>query len=171
MRKTIRLFLGIIIFNILICITAFANEEMEWGESELLPEDVHYSVGYGQIGRGNYLSSSILNITNEGYGSIGILAGTYCHAPVKKIRMTVYLDCWNEIDQKWIQVDYYNFIYEHKEGEEDLITVTESFSVIGFPTGYHYRLRSFNCVWPFSGGSEMQGPMTDGVLITDGPVY
>lgn len=171
MKKIIKLLLVIITFNIFTSMTVFAEEDMQWGESILLPENVHYSVGYGNISRGDYLSSSMLNITNEGYGSIGIYASTACHVPVKKIRMTVYLDRWDENSEKWIQVDYYNFIYEDKKEEKNLTAVSEAFSVIALPTGCYYRLRSFNCVWPFSGGSEMQGPMTDGILITDGPVY
>ncbi len=138
-------------------------------ESVLLPETVRESTARGGTARGNYISSSMLNISNEGYGEIGILAMTLCHKPVKKIRMNVYLDRWDENTESWVQVDYYYFTYEYKEGDDDLIDATESFSVLGLPTGCYYRLRSFNAVFPFEGGVESQGPMTDGILITDGP--
>lgn len=169
MKKIIKVFLVIIVLNVLLNLTAFA-EDIEWRQSKLLPENVKYSIGYGHQERGDYLSSALLSITNEGYSSIGIYAGTFCHVPVKKIRMAVYLDRWDENEEDWFQVDYYNFTYEDKEGKKDLTSATESFSVIGLPANCYYRLRGFICVWPFSGGSEMQGPVTDGILITDDAV-
>lgn len=170
MKKSIKTLLVVMMLNILFGMTSLADENMEWRESPLLPENIHYSIGYGHVGRGDYLSSALISITNEGHGSIGIMGNTLCHVPVKKIRMAIYLDCWDEIQKKWIQVDYYNFTYEDKEGEKDLTAATETFSVIGLPTNCYYRLRGFICVWPFSGGSEMQGPVTEGILITDGAV-
>lgn len=181
MKRIIKIMLVTVLGCLFFSTAALADDEFDWEqnkknifitrESVLLQEGVNQSIGYGNAAKGNFLANSQLNITNEGYGSIGIIAGTYCHVPVRKIRMAVYLDRWDETKEDWFQVGYYNFIYEHKEGDEDLTAVTESFSVIGLPTGCYYRLRSFNCVWPFSGGSEMQGPMTDGILITDGPAY
>lgn len=159
-------------------ITAYAGEnnsskpslmEAKSEESVLLPETVRESTAIEGAARGNYLSSAMLNISNKGYGEIGILAMTLCHKPVKKIRMNLYLDRWDENKESWVQVDYYNFTYEYKEGDEDLTDVTESFSVFGLPTGCYYRLRGFHAVFPFEGGSESQGPVTDGILITNGP--
>ncbi len=179
MKKIFKLFLLTVIGSLFFGITILADDEgwdqniksiQFYRKTELLPPDIKHSVGYGDITRGNYLASSELHISNEGYGSIGILGSTLCHVPVKKIRMAIYLDRWDETQERWIQVDYYNFTYEDKEEKKDLTAVTEAFSVIGLPTGCYYRLRSFNCVWPFSGGSEMQGPVTDGILITDGAV-
>lgn len=170
MKNLIKMFLIIFVLNILLTMVSLADGGMEWGQSALLPKNVQCSVGYGHKERGDYLSSALISITNEGYGSIGILGSTLCHVPVKKIRMAIYLDRWDENEKEWFQVDYYNFTYEDKEGKKDLTAATETFSVIGLPTNYYYRLRGFICVWPFSGGSEMQGPVTDGILITDGAV-
>ncbi len=170
MKKIARVFSIVMILSILFSVTALAEDDIVWKESTLLPQNVYNSIGYGHAERGNYLSSALIGITNEGYGSIGILGNTLCHVPVKKIRMAIYLDCWDENKEEWFQVDYFNFTYEDKEEKKDLTSATESFSVIGLPAGFYYRLRGFICVWPFSGGSEMQGPVTEGILITDGAV-
>ncbi|MDO5551664.1 MAG: DUF6147 family protein, partial [Lachnospiraceae bacterium] len=120
--------------------------------------------------RGTYIASSGLSISNKGYGVIGIYADTLAHVPVKKIRMNFYLDRWDEDDQEWYQVEHYNYLYEYEEGGEDLTSVSESFSVIGLPANCYYRLRGAHTVWPFTGGFETQGPKTDGIWISDGPV-
>lgn len=78
MKKIIKVFLVIIVLNVLLNLTAFA-EDIEWRQSKLLPENVKYSIGYGHQERGDYLSSALLSITNEGYSSIGIYAFPIAH--------------------------------------------------------------------------------------------
>lgn len=180
MKRLIKLFSGIFVCCLLFTITSLASEDMEWEqkmssisverESVLLPGGVNLSASYDYGTRGRYLSSYSLGITNEGYGTIGIYANILAHVPVKKIRMNVYLDRWDENSEEWVQVDGYKFAYEYEEGGEDLTAATEMFSVNGFPTGCYYRLRGICAVYPFEGGLESQGPITDGVLITNGPV-
>lgn len=174
MKRTLKFFGALLLYCLIFSIPVYANshrrfESTTTEDSVLLPENIRTSTGYGNDTRGNYISISLLNISNKGYGEIGIYASTLAHQPVKKIRMNVYLDRWDEEKETWYQVDYYYFTYEYKEGEEDLTEATESFSVLGLPTGCYYRLRSFNAVFPFEGGVESQGPKTDGILITDGP--
>ena len=169
MSKKIKIIVLTMISCLVFTITGFADSSKKSSDSVLLPEGVNESTGVDGYARGNYISSSYLNISNKGYGEIGIYASTLCHKPVKKIRMNVYLDRWDDKEQEWFQVDYYNFTYEYKEGDEDLTAVSESFSVLGLPTGCYYRLRGFHSVIPFEGGSESQGPVTDGILITNGP--
>lgn len=174
MKTKAKILLAILICCFAFSLTVYANVNEKTNSSAgedsiLLPGNIKSSTGYGNITRGNYISTSVLTISNKGYGEIGVYASTAAHKPVKKIRMNVYLDRWDENKETWVQVDYYFFTYEHKEGEEDLTSVSEAFSVLGLPTGCYYRLRSFNAVFPFEGGVESQGPVTDGVLITDGP--
>lgn len=169
--KKIKVFFMSLFLSLVFSITAFADADVEWGSSALLPEGVKQDIDRTNVGRGRYLSSAGLTIINKGYGEIGIYADTLCHVPVKKIRMNVYLDRWDEDKEDWIQVDYYSFTAEYKEGGEDITSITESFSVLGLPTGIYYRLRSANVVYAFDGTMEVQGPKTDGILITDGPVY
>lgn len=179
MKKSIKIFLGMIICCFMFSITAFANEDEQWEqvvrdlsidtESLLLPEGVNQSIGYGNNARGKYLSSATLSITNKGYGVIGIYGNVLVHKPVKKIRMNIFLDRWDEDAEDWFQVDAYRFLYEYEEGGEDLTSISESFSVTGFPTGCYYRLRGICGVWSFEGGLESQGPITNGILITNGP--
>lgn len=180
MKRAIKTFLLTIMGCVFMSMTAFAEEGVNWtqaassmnieGTSVLLPEGVNQSVGYDNVARGEFISSCTISITNKGYGEIGIYGNVFAHKPVKKIRLNIYLDRWDENEEDWFQVDSYRFVYEYEEGGEDLVDVTESFSVLGFPTGCYYRLRSACTVWPFEGGFESRGPMTHGILITDGPV-
>ena len=180
MKRIIRACLLVVLNCLFMSMTAFANEDINWTQiasrmniedtSVLLPEGVNQSISYGNGARGEYLSSCTIGITNNGYGEIGIYGNVFAHKPVKKIRLNIYLDRWDENQEDWYQVDLYRFVYEYEEGGEDLVDVSESFSVLGFPTGCYYRLRGACTVWPFTGGFESQGPMTHGVLITDGPV-
>lgn len=173
------MFFTIMIVCFAFSITAFAGEDAEWEEaiknlpapkeSVLLPDGVTKSVGYGNNVRGDFLASCGLGLTNKGYNVLGVRADTACHVPVKKIKMNIYLDRWDEAEQDWIQVDAYNFTYEYKEGGEDLTFVSVDFDVSGFPADNYYRLRSFHAVWAFTGALEMQGPMTNGIKLTDGP--
>ena len=176
--KKIRLLLAVLVGCLALSITSFADEGAEWDEaiknlpshreSVLLPEGVNKSTDFGNSTRGSYLGSAGLSLANRGYNVLGIYADTACHVPVKKIRMSIFLDRWDEGEEDWFQVDAYNFTYEHKEGGEDLTFVSVDFDVSGFPADNYYRLRSFHAVWPFTGGVEMQGPMTDGLKLTDG---
>lgn len=172
MKNKINIFLSIFLMSFLFSMVSFASENEVYTsntETILLPKDVKGDMGYGNIVRGTYIASSGLGISNKGYGVIGIYADTLAYVPVKKIRMNFYLDRWDENDQDWYQVEHYNFLYEYKEGGEDLTSASESFSVVGLPTNCYYRLRGVHTVWPFEGGFESQGPKTNGVLIKDGP--
>lgn len=179
MKRVFKTFLIISLSCLFMSMTSFANEDISRAQvvnqkksedtSVLLPEGVNQSIGYGNAARGEYLASCRLSIRNEGYGVIGISGDVFMHKPVKKIRMNIFLDRWDENEQDWFQVDSYRFVYEYEEGGEELTDVSESFSVNGFPTGCYYRLRGACTVWPFTGGFESQGPMTDGIVITDGP--
>ncbi|MDO4328321.1 MAG: hypothetical protein Q4C66_03175 [Lachnospiraceae bacterium] len=179
MKRIIRTCLLVVLNCLFMSMTAFANEDINWAQiasrmniedtSVLLPEGVNQSISYDNVARGEFLSSCTIGITNNGYGAIGIYGNVFAHKPVKKIRLNIYLDRWDENEEEWFQVDLYRFVYEYEEGGEDLVDATESFSVLGFPTGCYYRLRAACTVWPFEGGFESRGPMTDGVLIKDGP--
>ncbi len=178
MKKKFSFLLAIVISCLVFSITVFGDEEANWEEglkniptrreSVLLTEGTNKAVGYGNSTRGNYLGVAGLSLTNKGYNVLGIYADTACHVPVKKIKMNIYLDRWNEEEQDWIQVDAYSFTYEYKEGGEDLTFVSVDFDVSGFPANNYYRLRSFHAVWAFTGALEMQGPMTDGIKLTSG---
>ncbi len=179
MKKIIKTFLIVSLSCLFISMTAFANEHVSREQvigqkniedtSILLPEGINQAVSYGNGARGEYLASCTISITNKGYGVIGIYGNVFTHKPVKKIRMNIFLDRWDENEEDWFQVDSYRFVYEYEEGGEELADVSESFSVNGFPTGCYYRLRGACTVWPFTGGFESQGPMTDGIMIKDGP--
>lgn len=97
MKNKVKILLAILICGFAFSLTVYANVNEKTNSSAgedsiLLPGNIKSSTGYGDITRGNYISTSVLTISNKGYGEIGIYASTAAHKPVKKIRMNVYLD-------------------------------------------------------------------------------
>ena len=137
-------------------------------DSILLPNTT-ISNNYAIVTRGQYIASSGLSISNEGYGVLGVYADTLAHVPVKKIKMTIYIDCWDEEDEDWYQVSYKALEYEYEEGGNDLTAASEFFNVENLETNKYYRLRGLHAAWSFDGYIETHGTMTDGILLTDGP--
>lgn len=176
--KLAKLFLCLLMCCTMFYITAFANEDTEWDlaeknasadvSSELLPEGVNRSRGLGNYGRGRYIGSSAVSITNEGYGKIGVYADTLAHVDVKKIQMNIYLDRWNEEKQRWVEVKMYKYVYT-PSGDETLHAVSEAFTVTDQPAGYYYRLRGLHGVWAYTGEVETHSSVTDGIMIKNGP--
>lgn len=178
MKKMIRILLSIV-FCLTICLnTAFASTDINWKlleqqafenqTSVLLPESITKSRAFNSLERGRYIGSSCVEISNEGYGKIGIYADTLAHVAVKKIQMKIFLDRWDEESSSWVQVKSFTFTY-NASNDETLNAVSESFTVDDQPTGYRYRLRGLHGVWTFDGELETHGTMTDGVLIKSGP--
>lgn len=137
--------------------------------SAFLPEGITVAEELDSVMRGRYIASSGLSISNEGYGVLGVYADTLAHVSVKKIKMTIYLDQWNDQDEDWEQIDSKELIYEDEAGDEDLHAVSESFLVENLETDKYYRLRGLHAVWSFDGYVESHATMTNGILLTDGP--
>ncbi len=137
-------------------------------ESILLPNATIAS-NYASVMRGRFIASSGLSVSNEGYGVLGVYTDTLAHVPVKKIKMTIYIDCWDEVEEEWYQVSYKTLEYEHEDGEADLTAASEFFNVENLDVNKYYRLRGLHAVWSFDGYVETHGTMTDGILLTDGP--
>ena len=166
-------------YSLSIATNVYANEVTYWGinaqkeidekNSVLLPAEITFSMDSMPENRGRYIANSSVSISNEGYGVLGVYAHTLAYVPVEKIKMTIYIDQWDENEEDWIQVDSKELTYEYKEGEEDLHAVSESFLVENLETDKYYRLRGLHAVWSFDGYVESHGTMTDGILLTDGP--
>lgn len=166
-----KLIIGLIIGCFLFSIPTYAANKVENKdvESVLLPQGVFYTMDRDAVARGRYIASSGLSITNKGYGVLGVYIDTLAHESVRKIKMTVYLDVWDEEKEAWVQVDSRSMTYEDPEGEDDLHAVSESFTVENLETEKYYRLRGLHAVWSFDGFMESHATMTDGVLLTSGP--
>ncbi|MDO5415832.1 MAG: hypothetical protein Q4F29_01415 [Lachnospiraceae bacterium] len=180
MKKKLGLIIGVLISCMTAQMTVLADSDVKEQpvanissvkeESVLLPKGVKQSVDYDNETRGTYIAVSTLTLSNEGYGVLGAYASTAAHVPVKKIRMNIYLDQWDEAEQVWNQVSFKQIVYEDKEEAKDLNAVSESFNIEGCEPGYYYRLRATHAVWSFSGATEVHATRTEGVLLTSGPI-
>ena len=178
MKKTLKIFLSVAFCLVMFVNTSFSVEDINWIALEakmfankistLLPEGVKRSKAFSSLQRGEYIGSSCVEISNEGYGTIGIYADTLAHVAVKKIQMKIFLDRWDEGRKDWINVKEFKFTYEAGSGEI-LNSASESFTVDDQPAGYRYRVRGLHGVWTYDGKTETHGTMTNGVLITNGP--
>ena len=179
MKKRGVLIVGALMGCFLLCHSTFAAQKDTWEqvaqeellemESTLLPQEVNFSNNKNTVARGRYIASSGVSITTEGYGVLGVYADTLAHVAVKKIKMTIYLDQWDEDSEDWVQIDSKSLTYEYEEGGEDLNEASQSFLIENLETNKYYRLRGLHAVWSFDGYLETHATMTDGVLLTDGP--
>ena len=176
MKKKNILIMLIASMCMLLHISAYANE-FSWenvsgthGESILLPANELLSRDeYRTVARGDFLSAGATEIRNGQDGSMTICIDTYAHHDVDSIFHTVFLDQWDEDDQDWYQVGYWDFVQTKEETEDgslhELITIMR---VTGYPTGKYYRLRGLHGV-EYNDEIEATATETNGVLITDGP--
>ena len=179
MRKGIKILFGMCLMSLCLPFSAFASTLENWEqvaqreyeneESVLLPKGAKMTTELPNSIRGRYIASSGLMIINEGYGVLGIHADTLAYEPVQKIKMTIYIDQWDEVNQDWSQIDSKALTYEYQEGDDDLHAVSEYYLVENLETGKYYRLRGLHAVWSFDGYIETHATTTDGILVTDGP--
>lgn len=133
--------------------------------SELLPSGVKQSkVSETARPRGNFFMSADLTIINKGNGKIGALAVALMAIPVDEAYITVYLDRWDEKEERWRQVKYYEAEFYAKDYPDGLSTPKVDISFVDQPKGYYYRLRgAFGALL----NNEYEGfnPVTDGILL------
>ena len=95
---------------------------------------------------------------------IGALAVAYTRFPVDEAYITLYLDQWDETEERWRQVNYYDAEFYSADYPDGLILPTVDISFVDQPRGYYYRLRSsFSVV--YKGEFEGFSPVTDGILL------
>ncbi len=133
--------------------------------SELLPPGVKQSKARETAKpRGNFFMSADLTVINKGNGKIGALAVALMAVPVDEAYITVYLDRWDEKDERWRQVNYYEAEFYAKDYPDGLSTPKVDISFVDQPKGYYYRLRgAFGALL----NNEYEGfnPVTDGILL------
>ena len=156
--------------------TSYA-EELSWENvpgnhnvSILLEEtEVRSKNEYHTVARGDFLSAGITEIINGQDGTIGINIDTYAHCGVDRIFHTVFLDQWDETEQDWNQVGYWNFVRTKDEEEDGVLnSFLTSFNVSGYETGMYYRIRGLHGA-EYNDEVEACASETHGILITDGP--
>ena len=174
MKSFRRFLLVTMLFCSLMTTTIWASER-DWGdvsenykESVLLSEEETCATdSYHQYGRGEYLAEGSVEIVNMGNGDIYISVDTFAYVNVDAIYHTVFLEYWNEEDEDWVQLDYWDFEkYRSETTNGELYRLSTNFTVTGCETGLYYRLRGLHGV-EFNDEIEACATKTHGVLITD----
>lgn len=173
MKKMKRIVWAVIVLAMLMVSTCYAMPNTTWEElsdpnreSVLLTDGETTDTATTQdTARGQVLASGILQITNNADGTLYVSVDTYSYKVVDKIYQTVFLDKWNESEERWVQVGYWDFERSLEE-EEDLSYYHVGFTVTGCELNCYYRARALHFVqW----GDDMEGKstQTNGVLLTD----
>lgn len=119
-----------------------------------------------KIARGRLISSSGLQISDEGNGVLGVYAETLCHSRMKDIYMTIYLDMWDETRKDWITLDDYEYAWSASGQQgKDLTDVSVSFDVVGLQRGRKYCLRSNHVARDFNLNSESMTIDTEAITL------
>ena len=84
--------------------------------------------------------------------------------PIEEAYITVYLDQWDAVDERWRQVNYYEAEFYAKDYPDGLSMPTVDITFTNQPRGCYYRLRgSFSVM--YNGEYEGFSPVTDGILL------
>ena len=82
---------------------------------------------------------------------------------------TVFLDIWEEENNYWRNLGYWDFEQTKEEAENgELYMLNTSFILTGCETQHYYRVRGLHGV-EYNDELEACATETNGVLITDGP--
>ena len=174
MKIAKKLSLMIILFCFLMVGTAWASEPT-WEDAQghheasiLLDENVTSSKdSVYRYGRGEYLAEGSVEIVNRGEGVIYVRADTFAYVCVDRILHHIFLEYWDEDENDWIQVGYWEFEKTKEETEDgELYMLTSAFALTGYPTDLYYRVRGLHGV-EYHGELEACATRTNGVLITD----
>lgn len=114
--------------------------------------------------RGDFFIRADLAISDEGNGSIGAVAIGYLAVDVDEAYISVYLDQYDEKEDFWYQVEYYDAEFYAEDYPNGLSTPTVNITFQKVPKGHYYRLRgAFSAVKD----SQFEGfsPVTDGIWI------
>lgn len=119
----------------------------------------------GNVARGRYLSTAMLEIQNNQDGTLHVGVDTLAHVYVDRIYQVVFLDVWDEKEEDWEQIAEWKF-ERTKEEEADLSSYYVGFTVTDCPINRYYRARAMHLV---EVGDLMEGKATEtnGVLLTD----
>lgn len=136
-------------------------------QSVLLPETETSATDsvYGYA-RGDLLATSTTKITNNKNGTLHVNISTYANRYVDRIYHTVYLDQWDATNERWVQIDSWDFEKTKEEiADGKLANLSSGFTVSGCQVNKYYRVRGLHTV-EYSGDSESASSVTDGVKLT-----
>ena len=145
---------------------AMTNGETSVDEySELLPKNVDSDRATEQsVRRGEFFARADLIITDEGDGNIGAFAVAYMDHAVDEVYITIYLDRWNDEEDRWQMVTYYDAEFYAEDYPEGLTDPTVDITFLNQERDHYYRLRSaFSAV--YDNDYEGFSPTTAGIWI------
>ena len=172
MKKTAKLFILVNILVLMMTNVVFGNQwswesvEGQHNQSILSEETVSRDRIY-RYGRGDYLAEAVVQIVNNQDGRLRVDISTYAHVNVDKIMHTVFIDVWDEDENDWINLDYWDFEITKEEVDNNELHVFDtSFFLSGYEVGRYYRLRGLHGVEIYD-ELEACATETDGVMLTD----
>lgn len=171
MKKIWRTFLAAMVVSTMLVINVYAEP---YGadittsvdeESVLLPKEVKSnSATERSTNRGDFFVQADLVITDQGDGNIGAMAKAYMAHAVDEIYITIYLDRWNEEEERWQMVTYYDAEFYAEDYPEGLTDPTVDITFLDQERDNYYRLRGvFSAVYEYD--YEGFSPTTAGIWI------
>lgn len=171
MKRKLRLVVAMVMMTVLmaqnVCAMPYNPHDYTsvYEESQLLPRGIKRSkVTESARMRGNFFMSADLTIMDNGNGDIGALAVGLTRHPVDEAYITVYLDYWDEANERWRQVKSYEAEFLQADYPEGISEPTVDITFLDNERGYYYRLRGVFAVM-YQGKMEAFSPTTDGILI------
>ena len=133
--------------------------------SILLPKEVKSDKATEKaVRRGDFFAEAQLIITDEGDGNIGAFAVAYMDHAVEEVYITIYLDRWNEDEDRWEMVAFYDAEFYAEDYPEGLTDPTVDITFLDQERDNYYRLRG---AFSASDGYDYEGfsPTTAGIWI------
>ena len=113
-------------------------------------------------------SSAMCSITDTEKGIINIYAETLMFQSVDWAALTIYLEKWDDKNEKWSTVEIFEREFTPADKEDGKLNSVElSISVGTQPAGYYYRIRCIHELEYDNGWYEAKSTKTDGVLLTN----
>ena len=177
MKKQLKMVIALSTAITLLCpITSMATpkgrqmlDQQVQNDSRLLSETEKTSIGRDVIGaRSKALASAMCSITDTEKGIINIYAETLMFQSVDWAALTIYLEKWDDKNEKWSTVEIFEREFTPADNEDgELNSVELSISVGTQPAGHYYRIRCIHELEYDNGWYEAKSTKTDGVLLTN----
>lgn len=168
MKKLKQLFCFTTIFAMLFSFSALAAPVDCIVTSERMGSAPSKSIGdeTRSVLRGNIISTGIVDIRDNGDGTLYLCIETYAHKNVDRIAQTLYLEEWNESKNDWVQIEDWTFETTKSENGGELYSYTVELEVDGCTVNREYRARGVHLV-RLGSQTETLSTRTDGVRLTN----
>ena len=169
MKKICRVIMLLTLLSSLFITNVYAESQNAYTsvdeESVLLPVSIKSNIATEKSSRrGDFFIQADLVITDQGDGNIGAMAKAYMAHAVDEIYITIYLDRWNDEEERWQMVTYYDAEFYAEDYPEGLTDPTVDITFLNQERDHYYRLRSaFSAV--YDNDYEGFSPTTAGIWI------